>query len=359
MVNSNLTYLHRKKVILFLTLGLTIFGLVIISSASVVTAARDFSDPWHFVKLQGGWALLGLIGMFFAYRLPLSVIESQSRNIFLLGLVLLVAVLIPGLGIKLLGARRWLGVGGLTFQPAELAKLILIIYLSRLLSLSQNQVMPFIASLAAYCLLVIFEPDLGTALVLAGVGVVMYWGSNQRLKHLILLLPAAMVILFIFIITSPYRLNRLKTYLDISHDPQGASYQIRQAILGLGSGGIFGLGLGQSRQKYEFLPEVTTDSIFAVVGEELGLVGTGLVLLALLYLVHTGLEIARHTNKPQITLLALGISSWIGIQSFLNIGALTALLPLAGIPLPFISYGGSAIVTLLFATGLLLKIAHE
>jgi cell division protein FtsW len=208
-------------------------------------------------------------------------------------------------------------------------------------------------------MLIMLEPDMGTTIVVSSICLFTYIGSGGPLKPLLFSAPIVGLIAASLIIISPYRADRLKTFFDTSHDPLGSSYQIRQALIGLGSGGMFGVGFGQSRQKYDFLPEVTTDSIFAVVGEELGLAGTFIVSVAFIGLTLTGFQISKLAQSKFSSLLSLAITCWLGIQAFINMSANIALLPFTGIPLPFISYGGTALLVNLTASGILVNISQS
>lgn len=207
--------------------------------------------------------------------------------------------------------------------------------------------------------LVMLEPDLGTGIIIVGTALVMYFLSGAAIKHIALLFPLVIIGVIVLAISSPYRFRRLTTYLNPESDPLGASYQIRQVLLSLGSGGWTGIGIGKSRQKYEYLPEANTDSIFAIIGEETGFMGTTLVVGAFAFLVWRMFRVAAHSADSFGKLLAAGIASWIGIQSVLNIGAMTAVVPLTGIPLPLISYGGSSLVILLAASGIVVNISRQ
>lgn len=349
----------RSTLIAYLVLGLTLFGLVMVGNASVVDALRDFGNKWYYLKLQSGWAVIGIIGFFVASKLPYKLWEKHAPVLFGMTLFLLLVVLIPGIGSRVLGARRWISLGLVSFQPAELAKLSVGIYFASLLKKPNEKMLAFLALLGLLVGLIMLEPDLGTTIVLVGMSMMVYFGSGGQIKYLTMLVPVGLAFVGLLILLSPYRLNRIKTYLDYSHDPLGASYHIRQVLLSVGSGGITGVGLGQSKQKYEFLPEVTTDSIFAVIGEEFGLIGGTAVITTFLALVLLGLGVAQKTTDRFGANLAIAISAWIATQAFVNISAMVALVPLTGIPLPFISYGGSALVILLFASGILVNIAKS
>jgi cell division protein FtsW len=347
----------NHRFLTLLTLGLTLFGLIMIGSASVVDAARDFGDKWYYLKLQGVWALIGIILFFILSRINHLRYQKYAFILFGVTVALLLAVLIPGIGIRLLGARRWLNFGFFLLQPSELAKLTMAVYFSALLT-RKDKIVPFFMTLGMVSLLIIMEPDLGTALVIIGMGVFTYFGSGGKILPLLGFAGLGLVGIFLIVMVSPYRLSRLQSYSNLSKDPQGASYQIRQALVALGSGKIFGVGLGQSRQKYNFLPETTTDSIFAIIGEELGLVGTTAVLLAFLLLILKGFNTSAVPHPGFSANLGLSLTTMIGLQSFINISAITALLPLTGIPLTYISYGGSSLLIMLVATGILVNISR-
>lgn len=330
-----------------------------VGNASVVDALRDFGDKWYYLKLQSVWAAVGLVAFFVASRFPYRKLEKLAPLAMLVTVVLLLVVLIPGIGNKLLGARRWINVGSLTFQPAELAKITTAVYLASLLKKAREKFVPFMVVVVGLSGLIMLEPDLGTTVVLLGMSFLTYFGSGGKIRYLVSMIPVLLLVVGILIVVSPYRLNRLKSFVDFTHDTQGASYHIHQVLLSLGSGGVFGVGLGQSRQKYEFLPEVTTDSIFAVIGEELGMVGGIGVIGVYLWLISLGLKISRDTSDKFGSNLALAITCWIATQAFVNISAMVALVPLTGIPLPFVSYGGSALVILLLGSGILVSIGRS
>ncbi|HBC73217.1 MAG: Stage V sporulation protein E [Candidatus Amesbacteria bacterium GW2011_GWB1_47_19] len=348
--------MRTERIIIYLVLLLVIFGLIMIGSSSVVDATRDFSDKWYYFKLQSLWAIIGFIGLLVARKFPVHKLEKLSLPLLGISMLLLVLVLIPGIGIKILGARRWINLGFTSFQPSEIVKLTLAIYFSSLLK-HTDRFLQFCFILAAVSGLVILQPDIGTAIIIILSAFTIYSASQNSLRKLLILFPLGIVLATALIFVAPYRLARLRTFMDQSHDPLGSSYQIRQALLGLGSGGITGLGLGQSRQKYQFLPEVTTDSIFAVIGEELGLIGTAGLVLAFLALSLTGFEIARKASSPFFRLLAIGVTSVVSSQALINISANIALLPYTGIPLPFISYGGTSLVILMVGMGIVANIA--
>lgn len=342
-----------------ITLFLAGFGIVMIGNASFADAMADFSDKWHFVRLQAVWGIFGLIAMGISSRFSLKKLEILSQLFLYVNIGFLVMVLIPGIGNKILGARRWLGFGSFGFQPAELVKLTLTIYLAKLLSATNFDIKKFLFIVGGILALVMFEPDMGTTIIILLISATMYLGSGKSLLPLALAVPLVGLVFGGLIIFSPYRLERLKSYFNLQQDVQGSSYHIRQALLGIGSGGVWGVGFGQSKQKYQFLPEVTTDSIFAVYAEETGFVGSVVLIAIFGWLVHLGLEVSWQTKQTFAGLLALGVTSWVGWQFVINVAAMTALFPLTGVPLPFISYGGSSLVVLLCAMGLLINVSRN
>lgn len=345
------------SLLLILVVIVSVFGLVMVYNASVAEAFAWFSDKYYFLKQQSVWLGLGLIGLTVASFIRLDWIKKLAPLFLLLTLVLLVLVLVPGFGTQALGARRWLNLGGFQLQPTELAKLTLIIYLAAWLEKSRP-FWQFLLILFIFLSLVMLQPDLGTALVLVGAGVLVFYTAGAPAKSLLFLSVLGTLAGLGLIFSSSYRLERVKTFLNPLHDPLGSSYHIRQALIAVGSGGIWGLGLGESRQKYQFLPQVSTDSIFAIIAEETGFFGGSILILGLLLIIWRGLTIARLAPDRFTGLLAAGITSWLGLQIFINLGAILALLPLTGVPLPFISYGGSSLIVNLAAVGILLNISR-
>lgn len=344
---------------LFMVIGLCLFGLLMVYNSSIALAIRDFSDPLYYVKEQAKWLVLGFLSLYVCSRVRYTLWREIAVPLLLITLVLLFAVFLPGIGVSALGAHRWIRLGFTVFQPAELAKLSLIFYLSAwFTSRETSKLFSFLTLLGLVVGLVVLEPDLGTAMIITSVGVCMYFLSGSPIKHFAILVPSLVFAVLVLAVISPYRFSRLTSFLNPEKDPLGASYQMRQSLIAFGSGGFFGVGLGKSRQKYEYLPEANTDSIFAIIGEELGLVGTVSVVSFYLLLLWRAFAIARSAPDSFSRLVALGIASWIGMQSSLNFSALVALVPLTGIPLPLVSYGGSSLIVLLSGIGILLNISR-
>lgn len=342
--------------LLFLVMGLTLFGILMVYDASVVTAFRDFGDKFFYARQQMVSVFLGLLMLGIFARIDYRHFGKLTVPLLLLTIFFLVIVLLPGIGISALGAKRWLGFGQINFQPAELAKLSLVLYFASFLA-KKRKLLPFLGILGLIIFLVMLEPDLGTSVVLLISSLAIYFASGAPLFSLFLLGIVSFLGGMSLILSSAYRRERLLTFLDLGRDPLGASYHIRQVLLALGSGGLFGLGLGASRQKYEYLPESMTDSIFAVIGEEMGFIGAGVLISAFLLVIWRGFKIAKEAPDQFGQLLAVGITSWIAIQTLVNLASMVALVPLTGIPLPFISFGGSSLVASLAGMGILLNIS--
>lgn len=344
-------------ILFFLVVILSLFGIVMIYNASVFEAFQIYADKYHFLKAQLVWFGIGLTSLLVTTFIPLSLIRRLGGVFFSLTLILLVLVLIPGIGNTALGARRWINIGGFGLQPTELVKLSLSIYLSAWL-IKHRSFWSYLIILGVILGLIMLQPDLGTAIVIIFFSVIVYYVSGANWLYLLAVGILGSLSGLALILTSAYRKARLLTFLNPAQDPLGSSYHIRQALITIGSGGLFGLGLGQSRQKYQFLPQVTTDSIFAVIAEELGFIGACFLIIILFIIIFKAFKIARLAVDDFSKLLATAIASWLAIQITVNLAAMMALIPLTGVPLPFISYGGSSLVVSLTATGLLLNISR-
>lgn len=352
--------------ILLIALTLSSLGLLMVFSSSLVVTASspEFgSDPYFFVRRQAIYFAIGLVGLWAARRMdlerwrPLLSIPFLGFNMMLLILVLLI-------GPEVNGAQRWLMIGSFQFQPAELAKLAMVFYMADFLARRGEKVQQFQRLLPALVLfgttliLIEREPDLGTAVVVAGVFIAMLFASGGSMSHLLGFAGAGAMVAVAAVATKPYRLRRIVSFMNPEADPLGDGYHAIQSLLAIGSGGFAGRGLGASHQKFKYLPEAHTDYIFAILGEELGMVGTICVVLLFLALLYKGFQIALHCRRPYLRLIAIGVSFQLCMQAFINIGVVTALTPSKGIPLPFISYGGTSMVFSLIAVGLLMNVAE-
>lgn len=352
-----------KKVdflLLGITLALTFFGLLMLFDASSFISFRDFGNKYHYVVDQSIWMVLGFLGMgilsFFDYRK----LYNLSLPILLIAIGMLIFVFIPGIGLSVLGAHRWIDLRVGVLQPAEFVKLSLAIYLAAWFSTKEKgRFGAFLLLIGFVLFLVMAEPDMGTTIIILCEALVLYFLSGGAVWYFFALSPVLAIVGFILIKIEPYRAKRLATFLDPNQGINGASYHVRQILLALGSGGLTGVGFGNSLQKYAYLPENATDSIFAIIAEEIGFLGSIVLIVVLMAFIWRGMVIALRARDTFGKLLAGGIVAFLGMQMIINLGAQTALLPLTGVPLPFISYGGSALVVDLCSVGILLNIAKQ
>jgi cell division protein FtsW len=351
----------ESQLLVLVTLGLVAFGLVMVYSATSAPAALAQTDPMSYLKKQGVYALIGVASMMAAARLDYRRLRLLAPGLVLTSLFLCLAVL--ALGTRVNGARRWIAIGPATFQPSELAKLALAVWAAAYLcrrpaprTLKQLW-RPTGMLLAVFCVLVLLEPDLGTVIAIVVVLAAILLISGTPLPTLGLGASIAVAVGLAAIWFEPYRRARLFSFLDPWKDPQGAGFQTVQALIGFGSGGPFGTGLGQGVNKINYLPEAHTDMIMAVIGEELGLVGVTGVIAAYAAFAYAGLRVALRCKDPFGKRLAAGLVALVCGQAVINLAAVLGLAPLTGIPLPFISYGGSSLVVALLSVGVLLNIA--
>ncbi|KKQ74552.1 MAG: Stage V sporulation protein E [Berkelbacteria bacterium GW2011_GWB1_38_5] len=343
---------------------LCFFGIVMISSASIVMSQEHFGNNYYYVTHQIISLIIGLILMIGAYFVDYRIWRKNSLILFLATLLLLIAVFIPGIGKEFGGAHRWIGIGPILFQPSELIKLTFIIYLASWLEKKGDSIknfslgfVPFLVLMVTLGFLIMNQPDLGTLSVILFTAVITFFIAGARLSHLALGGIIAAAIIGILIKTASYRFQRLLVFLNPREQTLGAAYHINQALIAVGSGGMWGLGFGQSKQKYLYLPQAHTDSIFAIIAEELGFIRSSIVIAAFVFLGIRGYKIAKLAPDAFSRNLAAGITTWFLIQAFINIAAMLNLVPLTGIPLPFISFGGSSLIFSLLAVGILLNIS--
>ncbi|TSD00810.1 MAG: cell division protein FtsW [Parcubacteria group bacterium Athens0714_25] len=363
MKNKNI-----DKKLLFTVIALSIFGLVMIASAGVIYSKTRFGDPNYFFKHQLLYGFLpGLFVMYFFQKIDYHFWKKMAFPAIVGALIALVLVFVPGIGSRVYGANRWIGLGPISFQPSEMAKISIIIYLAAWLESKGKQrikdiyegLFPFLGILGIIGFLIIKQPDTGTMGAIILIAMSIFFVSGARISHIFGLIIAGLTGLMILIKIEPYRMNRFLTFMNPEADPQGIGYQINQALLAIGSGGIFGLGLGHSRQKFNYLPEPIGDSIFAIIGEELGLVGAVTLVLLFSMLAFRGYKIAKNAPDEFGKLMAVGITSWIAFQAFINIAAISGIIPLTGITLPFVSYGGTSLIFLMSGAGILLNISKH
>ena len=341
-------------------------GVVMVYSASAIVAADRFNDPYFFLKKQLFWALLGAGCLWLMLRLDYRRLESWVLPLLALAGALLVLVLIPPIGQAINGTRRWIRLGPVSFQPAELAKLALVVYLAAFLAKKRDALgdfrqglLPPLAVAGALAALVLAQPDLGNCLTLLALTFALLFLAGGRVAHLGLVLAPAVPLLALAIWAAPYRLRRITAFVDPWADPRGSGFQIIQSWLAFGNGGLFGQGIGASKQKLFYLPESHTDFIFAIIGEELGFVGAAAIVGLFVVLIWRGLRIGLRAPDPFGAYLALGITVLIATQTLVNLGVVTGLLPTKGLPLPFLSFGGSALLVTMLSTGVLLNISQQ
>jgi cell division protein FtsW len=356
--------LRYDPVLLFAVLLLLTFGVVMVYSASAVYAAARLGDGLWFFKRQAIGAMLGLVALLAAMKFGYRRLEVLAVPLAMVSLALLVLVHAPGLGHTAGGARRWMKLGPLTFQPSEIAKISLVLWLARSLAKKQERIrvfsvgfLPHLVMLGLFGALLLWEPDFGTTVVLGCVTFALLFVAGARLTYLFALVGAAAPVVAFLVWHSRYRLQRVLTFLDPWKDPQGHGYQTVESLLGFGAGGSFGVGLGESRQKLFFLPAAHTDFILSIVGEELGFAGVAAVLLLFGVLVWRGIKAAHAAPDAFGCWLALGLTLLISLEALVNAGMALALLPTKGMALPFLSYGMTSVIASCLAAGILLSIS--
>jgi len=376
---------NRDRSLIFMILSFLGFGLLMIADSTSISSRNLYGDPYRFVILQVAWVVVGLVFFYIFYNLDYRSLTRISRSLFLFNLVALAILAIAGampcstkipFAPCVNGANRWLYVnppplppvpflGVLGFQPGELAKLSIILYLASQLSLimnkhkdakDKNPFQTYLKITALTASLIILQPNMSTAAMIFVLGTVVYFVSGAPLKPVLITIPIVLALGILVVVSSPYRMARIKAMLSGDRGASESSYHVQQALVALGSGGFFGVGFGQSKQKYQYLPEVASDSIFAIIGEEFGFMGTAGVIFAYSYFIYKGFSIAKKSEDLFGRLVAIGISSWLGIQFFINIASMTKLIPMTGVPIPLISYGGSSMLFSLIGLGILANI---
>jgi len=356
---------QRPDIVLLISIiSVVLFGVIMIYSASVIVGLTDYNDPKYFFKRQIIWAILGIISMAITANIDYRVWKKWAGSLLVITLVLLLSVFLFSKG-AVNGAHRWIGVGTLSFQPSELAKFTFVVYISAWLCKQQEKIgslietfLPFLGMLAVISVLMLMEPDFGTLSIMLVSAISVFTVAGMTWQELIAGFGALAVSLSA-ILAVPYRRNRILTFFNPQNDTSGISYQVKNIAIAIGSGGWFGVGYGASAQKRLFLPEPHTDSIFAVITEELGFVIATAVVAVFLLILYRGYRIAAQAQDTFGRLLAIGITSWFAFQAFINLASMLHLVPLVGVPLPFISYGGTNLVISLAAVGVLLNISRQ
>lgn len=352
--------------ILMTVIALVLIGLLAVSSSSVVLSFERFGNNFYYLKNQLLFTLMGLIGMAITSAIDYRYWRKIAYPLMLVTIVLLLAVFLPGIGRELGGARAWIYIGPIHFQPAEFVKLTFLLYLAAWLERQGHEIrhwqsgfVPFLVMLGVVAGLIMLQPDLGTLTVIVAIAAAMFFAAGSSLSQIGVSAVGIVALFMLLIKIAPYRLQRFLTFLNPDKDCLGAGYQICQSLLGIGTGGWWGLGFGQSKQKYLYLPQAHTDSIFVIMVEELGFIRSLLILLLFVVIGWRGYSIARKAPDMFGRLVAVGITSWILFQTFVNVGAALSLVPLTGLTLPFISMGGSSMIVTLAAVGILLNISKQ
>jgi len=345
-------------------LALSAIGLVMVYSSSAILAYERTGDSFHFLKKQAMAAGIGWMALALCLRVGYRKLARLAYPLLLLAIVLMVLVLIPGIGVKVGGAYRWIRLGGFSFQPSEFAKLVWVVYLAYSLAKKREKVRSFSIGFLPHLLisallvgLCMMEPDFGSSVALLFLMFVMLFAAGAKLSYLVGSVLVAIPFAYHAITSSPYRYQRVMSFLDPWANRQGAGYQVAESLMSVGSGGLWGLGLGEGRQKLFFLPEAHSDFVFAIVGEELGLVGVTLVVLLYAVVIWRGIRIALKASEPFGCYVALGITTLFAFHAVVNMSVVLGLLPTKGLTLPFISYGGSSLMVSLAATGILLSVS--
>ncbi len=362
----------RKKNLDYILLGivglLISYGIIILSSASTHFSVKNFDTPYYSLLHQLKFGLIpGLLVLYFLSKFSLDILKKLIPFLLLGSLLLMVLVFIPGIGVKSGSAARWISLGGFSFQPSEFLKLTFILYIASWLESRNNKatssknkqenLFAFLFILGLIAALLLLQSDIGTLGTIILTAILMHFFSENPLRHTGLIVTLSVIGLLIFVGISPYRRERIMVFFNPEIDSLGSGYQTNQALIAIGSGGLLGVGPGMSQQKFSRLPHPGSDSIFAILAEETGFVGAVVLILLFALFLWRGYKIGIKSTDTFSKLTALGITSWILIQTFVNIGAMIKFLPITGIPLPFISYGGSAMLVELAAIGILLNIS--
>jgi len=353
-------------VILALVMALVVLGLITVYSASFALGQLEYNDVTYFVARQTVWAVLGLTGLVILMRTDYHTLRQVSPYLMAAAMVGLLAVLVPGIGVERNGSTRWIALGPLPpVQPSEFAKLALIVYVAAWLSSPKLEVksfamgfVPFVLFVGLVAGLVMLEPDMGTTFIIVLTMVTLFFVAGGSLTHLSALVLIGGVMSGFLILAGQYRLDRILGFTSAEEDPSGRGFHILQLLIALGSGGIHGLGIGASRQKFFYVPGSHTDGVFATIGEEMGFIGAVLVIALFAFLIYRGFRTVANARDDFGALLTVGVISWIAYQTLVNIGGITRSIPLTGVPLPFLSYGGSALAALLAGVGIVLSVSR-
>lgn len=359
---------HEADKSLIFSIGIVlVFGLVMLSSASSVVSYAKFGNIYNYFSRQLVAVVISLVAMFIVSKIDYHIWRKYAGGALIISIILLLLVFIPGIRADFGTSRSWISIFGYSFQPSELVKITFLIYLATWLEAKKEQlksfsmgVFPFLVTLAVISGLMLLQPDLGTLLIIIAAAMAVFFVGGGNFKHIIILGVLGVLALFLMVsLSSSYQMDRLKCYQNPGYDTQDECYQINQSLIAVGSGGLFGRGLGQSRQKFMYLPEVWGDSIFPIIAEEVGFVFSSAILLVFLFLFYRILMVAKNAPDQYGMALAVGVAAWLAVQSFLNIGGQMNLIPMTGVPLPFISAGGSSVLSSLIALGIVINISKQ
>jgi cell division protein FtsW len=353
------------SVIFYMTLLLVFVGIVMVFSASYIQSSFKFNDAYYFLKRNLVYAILGFIAMIITSKIDYRLWDKYALTIAIVSVAFLLLVLTP-LGISANGARRWLGVGSFTFQPAEIAKFACIILTAKFIEKRykyiksfKRGIFPILIIPGIFFVLIILQPNMSTAGTLILVAFIMLFVAGMDMKFIFTMIGLGAGLFAALVIQAPYRLKRVISFLDPFQDPLGNGYQVIQGLYALGSGGLFGLGLGRSKQKYFYIPEPQNDFIFAIIGEELGLIGCIVIMMLFVILIYRCVRIALKTNDVFASMVVIGIGAQIGLQAIFNVAVATSSMPATGVALPFISYGGTSLTIFMAAIGIVLNISKN
>ncbi len=354
----------KKKRLFIITLILVTIGLVMVYSSSHIWAEAKFHDAFFYIKRQFLFALIGFAGMFCTIHMDYHYYQKHAIKILVVCFLLLILVLIPGLGMVRGGSRSWFAIGSISLQPSELFKIGIIIFAAKYISIYYHYLkkvrytwLLFFVAFSGF-MLIMLQPDFGTGVVMLGSIMIMIMATPFKFIYFIWLGLGGIAGLVGLIVSAPYRLARITAYLDPFQDPLGSGFQMIQSLYAIGPGGLLGVGFDQSIQKHFYLPEPQTDFIFAIICEEFGLIGAGIVVGLYLYLIVTGVRIAQEANDLFGTFLALGITAMLGVQILINLGVVVGLFPVTGVTLPFMSYGGTSLTIVMTCIGILINIEN-
>lgn len=357
---------EADKSVLLIVAIILIFGLVMLSSASAVIAYAKFDNTYYYFKHQLVGLCLGLFSFWFFSKIDYHKWKKFAFAFLIFSIVLLLLVFIPGLSAHYGKARSWINVFGFSLQPSEFVKISFLLYLAAWLESRGKKLTdfhqgsgPFVVVLGVIAFLMLLQPDIGTLFIIATTSLIVYFVGGGKISHIIIMILLGLIAFTLMLYIKPYQMDRIKCTLDPGFSADNICYQVNQSLIAVGSGGFWGRGLGESKQKYLYLPEVSGDSIFAIIAEEVGLLFSGALILLFLFLFYRGFVIAKYAPDVFGQILAIGIVSWIFIQAMLNIGGMINLMPMTGVPLPLISYGGSAVLSALSAMGILVNISKQ